>query len=107
MRSELEQEFYDTFGIEKIENLNYTEKGFIEHTYNYPEITAEKLLQMVCIMNENELYGLPNDYNFAMQQILHNCIFFVKCGCDCASETEEGVQNFKQQIQQLFKKDNQ
>lgn len=54
-------------------------------------------------MNENELYGLPNDYNFATQQILHNCIFFVKCGCDCASETEEGVQNFKQQIQQLFK----
>lgn len=26
MTIELEQEFYDTFGIEKIENLNYTEK---------------------------------------------------------------------------------
>lgn len=50
MTTELEQEFYDTFGIEEKENLNYTEKGFIEHTYNYPDITAEKLLQLLCIV---------------------------------------------------------
>ena len=103
MTTELEQKFYDTFGIEEKENLNYTEKGFVEHTYNYPEITAEKLLEMICLMNKNELYGLPNDYNLVTQQILQNCIFFVKCGCDCASITEEEVQKFKQQIQQLFK----
>ena len=47
----LTEEFYDTFWIEKIETLNYTEKGFIEHIYNYPDITSEKLLQMICILN--------------------------------------------------------
>ena len=57
MTTELEQEFYSTFGIEEKENLNYTEKGFIEHTYNYPEISDHKLLEMLCILNKEAIYG--------------------------------------------------
>ena len=52
MTSELEQEFYDTFGIEKVKDFNYCNGGIVEYYLKYPEITPEKLLEMICIYNE-------------------------------------------------------
>lgn len=61
MGSELEQKFYDTFSIEpRCHNPivylsgNKKCKGVCQNCeqYNYPNITAEKLLQMICIYNE-------------------------------------------------------
>ena len=100
MTTELEQEFYDTFGIEEKENLNYTEKGFIEHIYNYPEITAEKLLEIICILNN---YGKYDCWGVTIARlkkaILENCIVVV------ISKSLNNVilEQFKQRIQQLFK----
>jgi hypothetical protein len=99
---EVTEEFFRVFGIEpkKIP----TQPGWSPDVINeYPDLSSEKLLEMICILNKNELWGLPNNYNFANQQILQSCIFFAECGCDCASVTKEEVQKFKQQIQQLFK----
>lgn len=95
MTTELEQEFYDTFGIEEKENLNYTEKGFIEHTYNYPEITAEKLLEMICIYNNNVCENekiTPSNINTLKKDVLYWII-----------TDFEGNDKIKHQIQQLFK----
>lgn len=95
MTTELEQEFYDTFGIEEKENLNYTEKGFIEHTYNYPEITAEKLLEMICIYNNNVYENekiTPSNINTLKKDVLRWIV-----------ADFEGNDKIKHQIQQLFK----
>lgn len=100
--TEIEQEFFKVFEI-KPKKIP-TQPGWCPDVINdYPDISSEKLLQMVCILNKNELWGLPNNYNSAIQQILQSCVFFAECGCDCASVTKEEVQKFKQQIQQLFK----
>lgn len=100
MITELEQEFYDTFGIEEKENLNYTEKGFIEHIYNYPEITAEKLLEMICVLNN---YGKYDCWAVTIARlkdaILENCISVVVLKL----LNDVILEQFKQQIQQLFK----
>ena len=73
MTTQLEQEFYNTFGIEpepkywckrfdetRVADCNgiqdpstkcaKCENGYIKYRY-YPVITAEKLLQMICIWN--------------------------------------------------------
>ena len=65
MTTELEQEFYVTFGIEPknkcgkdlvYPNCLNPECGYdncIYYQIEYPEITAEKLLEMICIMNKH------------------------------------------------------
>lgn len=102
MTTELEQEFYDTFGIEEKENLNYTEKGFIEHTYNYPDITAEKLLQLLCIVineynrNGHTFYLDSTNVKELEEDILDALMGCIDVSCDLF-EIEV------KQIQQLFK----
>lgn len=106
MTNELEQEFYNTFGIEKIENLNYTEKGFIEHTYNYPVITAEKLLEMICIYNE---YQNNCDYLVVPFNIKTFKDDFLKIMIKSVNDKYmnkyfcNDVNRYKTTIQQLFK----
>ena len=112
MRSELEQKFYDTFGIEP--EINYVcdkrpcEKGLLKtcadigcsHLYDtredYPEITSEKLLQMICICNSTYINGYTNYFMATgktkeelKEEILKKCIALSK--------------DINQQIQQLFK----
>ena len=96
MRSEIEQEFYDTFGIEKIKDFNYCNGGIVEHYLKYPEITAEKLLEMICICNSTYINGYTNYFMATgkskeelKEEILKKCITLSK--------------DIKNKIQQLFK----
>ena len=91
MTTELEQEFFDTFGIEN---------RFIIQTHEklYPEITAEKLLEMICICNSTYINGYTNYFiatgkskEELKEEILKKCI------------TLSG--NGKSKIQQLFNED--
>ena len=59
MTIELEQKFYDTFGI-KPKKLFSARQGINPNAVIYPEITAEKLLKMICICSsyvQNFNYG--------------------------------------------------
>ena len=116
MITELEQEFYDTFGIEP--EINYVcdkepcEKELLEdkqckgcsHLYDtredYPEITAEKLLEMICILNN---YGKYDCWGVTIARlkkaILENCIVVVVSKL----LNDAILEQFKQQIQQLFR----
>lgn len=106
MTSELEQEFYDTFGIEEKENLNYTEKGFIEHTYNYPEITTEKLLEMICILNETSCEVLSaENIEDLKNEILETCIKVYNTPIITSDGNEYENNAIYDKIQQLFKED--
>ena len=124
MITELERKFYDTFRIEpeiyydyKTVIQNVTKTGYwlgkedlikmfndnqkfkviqVIKNINYPEITAEKLLEMICIYNSTYTNGYTN-YSFLTErnveklkeQILKNCLIV--------------SDDIKQQIQQLFK----
>lgn len=60
MTTELEQEFFNTFGIENRFIIHEDDYGeFQTHEKLYPEITAEKFLQMICIVMKYK-----NTYNF-------------------------------------------
>ena len=113
MVTELEQKFYDTFGIEKqsicIYYSKYKERGCEvcityfqsdkncnKKRYKYPKITAKKLLEMICIYNSTYTngytnYSLLNERNVEKlkEQILKNCL--------------RVRDDIKPQIQQLFK----
>ena len=90
MTTELEQEFFDTFGIEN---------RFIIQTHEklYPEITAEKLLELICIYNNNVYENekiTPSNIDTLKEDVLHWFITdFV------------GNDKIKHQIQQLFNED--
>lgn len=115
MVTELEQKFFRVFEIEKasfdfICNKDKCNKKRLFGRFSclecdnetkkeikvYPEITAEKLLEMICIYNSTYTNGYTN-YSFLTErnvkklkeQILKNCLMV---GDD-----------IKQQIQQLFK----
>ena len=101
MTTELEQEFYDTFGIEKRYITLEDDYGkYQTHEKLYPEITAEKLLEMICILNN---YGKYDCWGVTIARlkkaILENCIVVV------ISKSLNNVilEQFKQRIQQLFK----
>lgn len=101
MITELEQEFYDTFEIEKRYITLEDDYGkYQTHDKLYPEITAEKLLEMICILNN---YGKYDCWGVTVARlkkaILENCIAVV------VSKLLNDVilEQFKQQIQQLFK----
>ena len=97
MITELEQKFYDTFGIEKRYITLEDDYGkYQTHKKSYPKITAEKLLEMICIYNSTYTNGYTNysllnerSVEKLKEQILKNCLI-VK-------------DDIKQQIQQLFK----
>lgn len=97
MTTELEQKFYDTFGIEPFCNLPCNKRGVecTDNTYcgnNYPDITAEKLLEMICILGTViKHFKIPPKLKLEQLKyyILRNCI-----------NEQEGIYT---RIQQLFK----
>lgn len=120
MTTELEQEFYDTFGIKpkwkdkRVKSIKtyYTEEQaqyLRETTKNrniqlcYPEITAEKLLEMICIINKSNfvkaVYLDDCNYTELENTIIKKTITIIK------NEflNKKLKDKFKQQIQQLFK----
>ena len=116
--NDIEQEFYDTFGIEP--EIGYVcdkepcEKELLEdkqckgcsHLYDtredYPEITAEKLLQLLCIVideynrNGRTFYLDSTNVKELKEDILDALMGCIDVTCDLF-ETEV------KQIQQLFK----
>ena len=102
MTSELEQEFFRVFGIEPeytyIGHYPLTDENGIIQPPKYPEITAERLLEMICIYNSTYTngytnYSLLNERNVEKlkEQILKNCLIV--------------RDDIKLQIQQLFKEE--
>ena len=100
MRSEdIEQEFFRVFGIDEQCICPYL-----------PAITAEKLLRLICICSsyvQHVEFSDDDDYTMLYEinaeniddlkeEILQDCIGYAKVN-----------QEFKYQIQQLFKRDNQ
>ena len=113
MTSELEQKFYDTFGIKPefgywckrfdetgIANCNgildaknkcaKCENGYIKCKY-YPEITDRKLLEMICIINKSKLNMLIDGVTIQeiKEKLLHK---FINLSV-----------SFEKEIKQLFK----
>lgn len=105
----IEEKFYKTFGIEKrcIRPKDCVRKGICRGAvacdfYTYPKITAEKLLQLLCIViNEYNRNGLTfyldsTNIKELKEEILDALIGCIDASCDLF-ETEI------KQIQQLFK----
>ena len=129
MTTELEQEFYDTFGIEPkidydyktiIQNVTKTGYWFdkeylikmfndnqkfkviqVRKNINYPDITAEKLLKMTCIWN----YIMPciDDCIIPIDYLGLKSVVLDKMIRYSEIEYEFDVDALKYQIQQLFK----
>lgn len=98
MTIELEQEFFKVFGIEP-KKLFSARQGINPDAVIYPEITAEKLLEMICICNSTYINGYTNYFMATgktkeelKEEILKKCITLSK--------------DIKNKIQQLFKEDN-
>lgn len=99
----IEQEFYDTFGIEKQHALDIKINQFVDF---YPEITDRILLEMICIiLNAEGLLTINAEGNIAdiKDFVLRFLIGKVnKNNPYCHYKTKNKI---KQQIQQLFKED--
>ncbi len=112
MTTELEEQFFKVFGIEPKNKcgknliypncLNLDKCGYencIYYQIEYPDITAEKFLQMICIYNSTYTngftnYSLLNERNIEelKKRILKNCLI-VK-------------DDIKLKIQQLLRREN-
>ena len=120
MTSKLEQEFYDTFGIEP--EINYVcdkrpcKKGFLKtcadigcsHLYDtredYPDITAEKLLEMICILNKTACEVLASEnIEDLKNEILETCIKVYNTPILTSDGDEYDNYAIYDKIQQLFK----
>lgn len=103
MTTELEQKFYDTFEIEP-KKLFSARMEINPDAVLYPEITAEKLLGMICIiLNAEGLLTINTEGNIAdiKDFVLRFLIGKVnKNNPYCHYKTKNKI---KQQIQQLFK----
>lgn len=93
----LTEEFFRVFGIEP-KKLFSARQGINPDAVFYPKITAEKLLEMICIYNSTYTngytnYSLLNERNVEKlkEQILKNCLIV--------------RDDIKLQIQQLFKEE--
>ena len=72
MTNELEKQFFDTFGIEKISSWKTVDAGKMfgyESVKDYPQITDRILLELICIVSERRI--LPScDVNGLKEYIL-------------------------------------
>ena len=107
MVTELEEQFFKVFGIEPKRNCYWSNthcKDCNEDCVNfyikpkYPEITAEKLLEMICTCNSTYINGYTNYFMATgktkeelKEEILKKCIMLSK--------------DIENNIQQLFKEE--
>lgn len=112
MTTELEQEFFKVFGIEKNNNncpmLDKNNCILVPsecNYYQYPEITDRKLLQLLCICNDMQdcidLCITPCKYEDAKEMILQTLINEKTSITDYEEDIYMDVMT--KQIQQLFK----
>ena len=93
MTTELEKQFFDTFGIEP--EPIYSELWADELVkYEYPQITDRILLELICILNNT--LGFNTDIEKLKTKTLNYCL---------STFYKKGIINdyFKQQVQALFK----
>lgn len=109
--SEIERNFFKVFGIEPFCDLPCNKRGVecTDNTYcgnEYPEVTAEKLLQLLCIVideynrNGHTFYLDSTNVKELKEDILDALMGCIDTTCNLF-ETEV------KQIQQLFKGANQ
>ena len=83
MTTELEQEFFKVFGVEKkcqFKNfINYAD-CFRIHTeckeYSYPEITDRRLLEMICIANKANIEVIGETVEETKNKLLEEMIYW-------------------------------
>lgn len=105
----IEEKFYKTFGLEPFCDLPCNKRGIecTDNTYcgnKYPDITAEKLLQLLCIVideynrNGHIFYLDSTNVKELKEEILGALMGCIDASCDlCEVEVK--------QIQQLFKEE--
>ena len=103
--TEIEQEFFKVFGI-KPKKIP-TQPGWCPDVINdYPDISSEKLLQMICIINEfisisnwKQLkYISTFEIETLKENILKDLIYVLNNECNDIIRNQ-----LKQQVQQIFK----
>ena len=98
MTTEIEKQFFDTFGIEPKEQEVFVLKRMV--VKEYPEITDRILLELICILtrwhlDEREPYEIMSiNMEQLKNQILNNSLDIAKCV------------KTKQQVQAIFKRGN-
>ena len=110
MTTVLEQEFYKTFGIESTPIKSYGNwliKGSIAENDKgekvvYPEITAEKLLQMICI---NSYFCGVNFHHLWVKNPDEIKVIILDEIIRWYQQKKYGHEKCKHQIQQLFKEE--
>ena len=121
MTTELEQEFFEAFGIEQKTNgceeyfympdaescKECEDKPCLKHL-EYPQITDRKLLEMICIINEfismfnwkQIKYISTFEFETLKENILKDLIWILNNKCNDIT-----AKQLKHQIQQLFKEE--
>lgn len=112
MTTEIEKQFFDTFGIEPKTNREYGYKMAIyneagtEEIKFYPQITDRILLELLCLINQVDMYYYGEEefytgfnYDNFKQEIISKC----KRLADKNAFSEVTGENFKHQVQSLFK----
>ena len=100
--NDIEQQFFKTFGIEARAKSKEVRDGLIECGLLYPEITAEKLLELICKlarfkMKEREFYKIKtSDLKILKTYILGDCVDALRY----INVLEK--QDFKHQVRSLF-----
>lgn len=80
MTTDIEKQFFDTFGIEP-KPLFSTKNGYTNDHYIYPEITDRILLELICILSKYQkdvgslLEICETDKNSIKEEILDMLIF--------------------------------
>ena len=104
MKTELEQEFFNVFGIARQHLLKINTNQIIDV---YPEITDRKLLQLLCIYNDMqgqvELCLVPCEYEDTKEMILQTLVNEKTKITDYEEGTYMDVMT--KRIQQLFKEE--
>lgn len=93
MTTNIERQFFDTFGIEPKEKVRQIFNGAefkVETIKDYPQITDTHYLQLVCWVNERRIFQ-----NFDVNGLKE---YVLKELCTMAV-----TEQFKQQVQELFK----
>ena len=106
MTTELEEQFFKVFGVEKkcqCKNfINYADCFRIPtecKEYNYPEISDRKLLEMICIFSQHCNFGRWNKY--AMHSI--DDFKYIMLSQLIEYQNKRYTYGIKEKIQQLFK----
>lgn len=95
MTTELEKQFFDTFGIEPETGIGLVK--FKEP--HYPQITDRHYLELICIINKFDIYFdyfYQEDYGVLKETILEDCI-----NLNCKLE-QERFNKLKHQVQAIF-----